>query len=53
VLNFKLSETQFERTVRAKSPLKTTWSEKMTVLNTFLESSLNFLSTTLTKYYKI
>jgi len=27
-----------------KSPIKPTWSEKMTVLSTFLESSLNFLS---------
>jgi len=27
-----------------KSPEKSTWSEKMTVLSTFLESSLNFLS---------
>jgi len=26
-----------------KSPVKPTWSEKMTVLNTFLKSSLNFL----------
>jgi len=28
----------------AKSPIKHTWSEKMTVSSTFLESSLNFLS---------
>jgi len=27
-----------------KSPVKPTWSEKMTVLSTFLESQLNFLS---------
>jgi len=26
-----------------KSPVKLTWSEKITVLSTFLESSLNFL----------
>jgi len=30
-----------------KSPLKPTLSEKMTVLSTFLESSLNFLSNNL------
>jgi len=30
-----------------KSPVKLTWSEKMTVLNTFLESSLNVLSNNL------
>jgi len=29
---------------RTKSPVKLTWSKKMTVLSTFLESSLNFLS---------
>jgi len=27
-----------------KKPVKPTWSEKMTVFNTFLESSLNYLS---------
>jgi len=27
-----------------KSPVKPTWSDKLTVLSTFLESSLNFLS---------
>jgi len=27
-----------------KSPVKPTWSQKMTVLSTFMESSLNFLS---------
>jgi len=36
-----------------KSPVKPTWSEKMTVLNTFLESSLNFLLNNLKKHYKI
>jgi len=30
-----------------KSPVNPTWSEKITVLRTFLESSLNFLSTNL------
>jgi len=32
-----------------KSPLKPTWSEKITVLSTFLESSLSFLSNNLKK----
>jgi len=36
-----------------KSPVKPTWSEKMTVLSTFLKSSLNFLSNNLKKHYKI
>jgi len=30
-----------------KSPIKLTWSEKMSVLNTFLESLLNLLSNNL------
>jgi len=34
---------QFERIVRAKSPVKPTWSKKITVLGKFLKSSLNFL----------
>jgi len=32
-----------------KLPVKPTWSEKITVLSTFLESSLNFLSNNLKK----
>jgi len=44
VPKFELPETQFKRT---KSPIKPTWSEKMTVLSTFLKSSLNFLSNNL------
>jgi len=36
-----------------KSPVKPIWSEKITVLSTFLESSLNFLSDNLKKHYKI
>jgi len=32
-----------------KLPVKPTWSEKMTVLSTFLESSLNFLSNDIKK----
>jgi len=40
VSKFELPETQFEET---KLPVKPTWSTKITVLSTFLESSLNFL----------
>jgi len=36
-----------------KSPIKPSWSEKMTVLSTFLESSLNFLFDNLKKHYQI
>jgi len=36
-----------------KSSVKPTLSEKITVLNTFLESSLNFLSNHLKKHYNI
>jgi len=53
VVKFELTERQFERTVREKIAYKPTWSEKMTVLSTFLESSLNFLSNNLKKHYKI
>jgi len=54
VPKFELPKTQFERTVRDKKwPVKPTWSEKMTVLNTFLESSLSFLFNNMKKYYKI
>jgi len=49
VSKFELKETQFERTVKDKSLVKPTWSKKMTVLSTFLESSLNFLSNNLEK----
>jgi len=36
-----------------KLPVKLTWSEKMSVLSTFLESLLNFLLNNLKKHYKI
>jgi len=36
-----------------KLPIKPTWNKKMTVLSTFLEFSLNFLSNDMKKYYKI
>jgi len=52
VLKFELPETQFEIQAERKSPEKPTWSEKMTVLSTFLESSLNFLSNDRKKHYK-
>jgi len=32
-----------------RKPVKPTWSDKMTVLSTFLESSVNFLSKTIKK----
>jgi len=35
-----------------KSPVNPTWSEKMTVLSTILESLLNFLFNNLKKHYK-
>jgi len=41
---FELTESQFERTVRDRIACKTHCSVKMTVLSTFLESSLNFLT---------
>jgi len=41
---FKLPKTRFKEQPRTKSFLKSTWSEKMIFLRTFLESSLNFLS---------
>jgi len=40
-------QKQFEKQSRTKSSVKLTWSEKITVLSTFLESSLNFLSNNL------
>jgi len=36
-----------------KSPIIPTWSKKMTVLSTFLKSSLNFLPSNLKNHYKI
>jgi len=36
-----------------KSPIKPTWSDKMTVLSTFLESSLKFLSNNLKKLQNV
>jgi len=47
VSKFELLETQFERQSETKSAIKPTCSEKMTVLSTFLKSSLNFLSNNL------
>jgi len=53
VSKFELSETQFERTYRNKiACISYTCSEKMTVLSTFLECSLNFLSNNVKKHYK-
>jgi len=47
---FELPETQFKGQSGTKSPVKPTWSEKMTVLCTFLKSSLNFLSNNMKKH---
>jgi len=44
VSTFELLKHSFKGQSLTKSPAKPTWSEKMTVLSTFLESSLNFLS---------
>jgi len=46
VRKFEHLETQFERT---KWPVKTTCSKKITVLSTYLESSLNLSSKNLKK----
>jgi len=46
VSKFELPKTHFERT-ETKSLVKPAWSEKMTVLSIFLESSLSFLSNNL------
>jgi len=56
VSKFELSETQFIGTVEqsgTKLPIKSTWSKKMIVLSTFLESTLNFLSDNLKKTTKL
>jgi len=42
-----------KRQLVTKWPVKPTWSEKMTVLSTFLKSPLNFLSNNIKKHYKI
>jgi len=47
---YKLTERRSERTVSDKIACKTHLECKMTVLSTFLESSLNFLSNNLKKY---
>jgi len=52
VWKLELTETHFERT-EVKLPVKPTSSEKMTVLSTFLESSIYVLSNNLKKHYKI
>jgi len=53
---FELPETQFgtkEGQPGIKSPVKPTCNKKMTVLSTFLESSLVLLSNNLKKHHKI
>jgi len=54
-MQWHLRKLQFElpeRTVRDKIACNT-WSKKLTVLSTFLEFSLNFLSNNLKKHYNI
>jgi len=53
VSKFELRETTFEGQSGTKSPVKPTWSEKITVLSTFLKSSFNSQSNNLKKHYKI
>jgi len=50
-LNFQ--KHSFKRQSETKSPVKPTWSEKITVLSTFLESPLNFLSDNLKSTKKL
>jgi len=52
VSKFEMLETQFETQSRTKLLIKPTWSKNLTVLSTFLESSLNFLSNNLKKQSK-
>jgi len=52
LLNFDFKH-DLNRQSGMKLPVKPTCSEKMTVLITFLESSLNFLSNNLKKHYQI
>jgi len=52
-LSLNYHKYSFKGQSRIKSPVKPTWSEKMTTLSTFLESSLNFLSNNLKNHYKI
>jgi len=44
VSKFELAKLSLKGQLEPKSPVKPTWSRKMIVLSTFLESSLNFLS---------
>jgi len=44
VSKFELTKIQFDRTVNCQSLVKPTWNEKIMVLSTFLESSLNLPS---------
>jgi len=42
--NLNCQKDSFQRQSGSSSPLNPTWSTKISVLSTFLESSLNFLS---------
>jgi len=52
VSKFELPETQFERTVKDKIAGKSILNEKINVLSTFWEFSLNFLFDSMKKDYK-
>jgi len=56
VSKFKLSECQ-KHSLKGQSGTKSlvnpTWTAKMSVLSTFLESSLNSLFNNLKKHYKV
>jgi len=48
--NLNCQKDSFQGQSGTKSPVKPTWSTKMTVFSTFLESSLNFLSNDIKKH---
>jgi len=49
----KCQQYSLKRQSGTKLPVKLTWSKKMSVLSTFLESSLNFLSNNLKNTVKL
>jgi len=49
----KCQKYSLKKQPRTQSPVKLTWSKKMSVLSTFLESSLNFLSNSLKNTTKL
>jgi len=51
--NLNCQKQSLETQSGVKSPVKSTWSKKTTILSTFLEYSLNFLFNNLKKHSKI